>query len=233
MTAAHSSTDTSPTGAARDAGDPGSDAEEPILTVTDQALDRILALRAEEADAEALALWLEVSGVMSGGTDYAYDMFFEPVAELPDGVEVRRHGALAVAVPGADVDKLRGATLDVPGDSGQPGLTLRNPNRPNPLAGGGQAPELSGTVEERIGQLLALQINPAIAAHGGHAELVAVEEAVAYIRLSGGCQGCAMSRVTVAQGIERAVLGQIPEIEKVVDTTDHAEGTNPFYEEAL
>jgi Fe/S biogenesis protein NfuA len=219
-------TDTSPLGADADL--------EPILTVTDEALERILSLRAEEDDAEALALWLEVSGVTGGGADYAYDMFFEPVAELPEGVEVRRHGSLPLAVPGADVDKLRGATLDVPSDAAQPGLTLRNPNRPSPMGLGGQhAVELSGTVDERITQLLAIEINPAIAAHGGHAELVAVEDDTAYIRLSGGCQGCAMSRVTVAQGIERAVLASIPEITRVVDTTDHAEGTNPYYESAV
>jgi Fe/S biogenesis protein NfuA len=223
-------TDTTPIDAATPSD--GTGAAEPILTVTDEALERILALRAEEDDAEALALWLEVSGVTSGGSDYAYDMFFEPVAELPDGVEVRHHGALPLAVPGADVDKLRGATLDVPGDAGQAGLTLRNPNRPNPLGGapGRAAVELSGTVDERITQLLEVEINPAIAAHGGHAALVAVEDDTAYIRLSGGCQGCAMSRVTVAQGIEKAVLSSIPEITRVVDTTDHAEGANPYYE---
>jgi Fe/S biogenesis protein NfuA len=223
-------TDTTPIDAGTSSSD-GADAAEPIVTVTDEALERILSLRAEEDDADALALWLEVSGVTSGGSDYAYDMFFEPVAELPDGVEVRHHGALPLAVPGADVDKLRGATLDVPGDANQAGLTLRNPNRPNPLGVPGQhAAELTGTVDERITQLLAIEINPAIAAHGGHAELVAVEDDTAYIRLSGGCQGCAMSRVTVAQGIERAVLAQVPEITRVVDTTDHAEGANPYYE---
>jgi Fe/S biogenesis protein NfuA len=208
---------------------------EPIVAVTDEALSRILALRAEEADADELALWLEITGVTSGGAEYQYDMFFEPLGTLPEGMEVRHHGDLPLAVPGADVSKLRGATLDVPGDPGQPGLTLRNPNRPDPMvpgAGGdAPAPELSGTVSERIEQLLALQINPAIAAHGGFAELAAVEDDTAYVRLSGGCQGCAMSRVTVAQGIERAVLTYVPEITKVIDTTDHAEGTNPYYEQ--
>ena len=80
--------------------------------------------------------------------------------------------------------------------------------------------------------MLEAEINPAIAAHGGRADLVAVDEAVAYLRLSGGCQGCGLASVTLSEGIEVAILEAIPEITKVVDVTDHASGTNPFFESA-
>jgi Fe/S biogenesis protein NfuA len=76
------------------------------------------------------------------------------------------------------------------------------------------------------------EINPQIAAHGGRADLVAVDDNVAYLRLSGGCQGCGMASVTLSQGIEVAILDAVPEIEKVVDVTDHASGTNPYFESA-
>jgi Fe/S biogenesis protein NfuA len=76
------------------------------------------------------------------------------------------------------------------------------------------------------------QINPSIALHGGHAELVAVEEDTAYLRLSGGCAGCGMAAVTLSQGIEVAIFDAVPEIRRVVDVTDHASGTNPYYEAA-
>jgi Fe/S biogenesis protein NfuA len=81
-------------------------------------------------------------------------------------------------------------------------------------------------------QVLDEQINPAIASHGGHAELVAVEENIAYLRLSGGCQGCGMASVTLSQGIEVAILDSVPEITEVIDVTDHATGSNPYYEAA-
>ena len=81
-------------------------------------------------------------------------------------------------------------------------------------------------------QVLEEQINPAIASHGGHAELVAVEEPIAYLRLGGGCQGCGMAAVTLSQGIEVAILESVPEITEVVDVTDHASGANPYYEAA-
>ena len=81
-------------------------------------------------------------------------------------------------------------------------------------------------------QVLEEQINPAIAAHGGRAELVAVEDGVAYLRLGGGCQGCGMAAVTLSQGIEVAILDAVPEMTQVVDVTDHASGTNPYFESA-
>jgi Fe/S biogenesis protein NfuA len=92
--------------------------------------------------------------------------------------------------------------------------------------------DLSGDVPQRIMQVLAEQINPAIASHGGQAELVAVEASIAYLRLSGGCQGCGMASVTLSQGIEVAILEGVPEITEVIDVTDHASGANPYYEAA-
>ena len=90
----------------------------------------------------------------------------------------------------------------------------------------------SDPVASRIQQVLEAQINPAIASHGGFAELVAVEDGTAYLRLGGGCQGCGMATVTLSQGIEQALLGTVPEITSVVDVTDHASGENPYYEQA-
>jgi Fe/S biogenesis protein NfuA len=64
------------------------------------------------------------------------------------------------------------------------------------------------------------------------AEVVAVEDNTVYVRLGGGCQGCGMAAVTLSQGIEETIRSNVPEITKVVDVTDHAEGTNPYYEQA-
>jgi Fe/S biogenesis protein NfuA len=55
------------------------------------------------------------------------------------------------------------------------------------------------------------------------------EKKVAYIKMSGGCQGCAMSRMTLSQGIETTLREAIPQLTQVLDVTDHASGVNPFY----
>ena len=93
------------------------------------------------------------------------------------------------------------------------------------------AMELSGTSAERIRQVLEGQINPSIASHGGRADLVRFDEATGTVelRLSGGCQGCAQSTATLRNGIEGALRAAVPEINEVVDVTDHAGGETPYY----
>ena len=69
-----------------------------------------------------------------------------------------------------------------------------------------------------------------MAGHGGVIELLDYKDGVVYLRMGGGCQGCGMANVTLKQGIERMLREEIPEILQVVDTTDHAGGTNPYYQ---
>jgi len=198
-----------------------------VLTITDPAREKILELRAQEDDPEGLGLRIEVTGVQ--GVEYTYDLTFDPVAEAhpESGDLVEEQGTLPVIIPSESIDALRGATLDLPTSSGQAGLVLRNPNRPDPLSGAHL--ELSGTVDERIRQLLDQQINPALAMHGGYAGLERVEGEVAYVTMGGGCQGCAVSAMTLREGISRSIREAIPEITEVVDTTDHSLGENPYY----
>ena len=92
--------------------------------------------------------------------------------------------------------------------------------------------DLSDPLAQRVVSVLEEQVNPSIAAHGGRADLVAVEEASVYLRLSGGCQGCGMAKATLSQGIEVILREAIPELVNIVDVTDHADGTNPYYEPA-
>src|SRR5205814_8994874 len=205
---------------------------QPVLTITEVARNKILRVREGEADGERLALWLEVSGVADG--KYRYDMYFQPLDYAGPTDIVQRHDDLSVVVPAFSVDKVRGATLDVQGDPVDGGLVVDNPNSPSPVVGTSARPQadLSGDVAQRVLQVLDSQINPSIASHGGHAELLAVEERPAYLRLSGGCQGCGMASVTLSQGIEVVIKEQVPEITRVVDVTDHASGANPYFESA-
>jgi len=199
---------------------------EPIITVTEQALAKILELRAAEDDPDGLGLRIEVTGVR--GADFTYDLSFEPLEERADGDVVQDQNGLPIVVPADSIDNLLGATLDLPSNADQGGLVLRNPNRPS-IPRLGDPIELTGTTEEKVRQLLDQQVNPAIAAHGGYASVVKVEDSSAYITMGGGCQGCAMSAMTLREGIESAILEAIPEITEVVDTTDHSVGENPYY----
>ena len=202
---------------------------EPILEITDVARDKILEVRAAEADADSLALWVEVSGEQAGA--YTYAMELRPLAGAADADMVQRHDDLAIVLGAESIEKLVGATLDFT----SAGMVMQNPNKPLPPAARRPdmpEPDLSSPLAQRVVAVLEEQINPAIASHGGRADLVAVEDGAAYLRLSGGCQGCGMAAATLSQGIEVAILEEIPEIDRVVDVTDHASGTNPFFEAA-
>ena len=195
------------------------------LRVSDAALVQVMGILQAEDDPDALGLRVAVTGTR--GVEYAYDLSFEERSEAADDDVIYNQGDLVVMIPADSVDSLWGATLDLPSSEGQGGLVIRNPNRPDPLAN--MDIELSGTVTERINQLLEQQINPALASHGGFASLVEVRESTAVVTMGGGCQGCAVSAVTLREGIQKAILENVPEITEVVDTTDHEAGENPFY----
>ncbi len=72
-------------------------------------------------------------------------------------------------------------------------------------------------------------LNPMVAAHGGHIELLSEVEGVIRIRLGGGCQGCALAQVTVRQGIEVVLRRQVPGVVAVFDETDHGAGPAPYF----
>ncbi len=77
--------------------------------------------------------------------------------------------------------------------------------------------------------LLERQVNPSVAAHGGHIAAERVEDGVVYLLMSGGCQGCAASSATLRDGVERMLRAALPAIREIIDVTDHAEGSSPFY----
>jgi len=209
------------------------DEARPVLTITPDARSTVLDVLANESDAATLALWLEVSGEADGA--YAYDMYFQALADASGGDVVQPDPQLPVVVPGSSVDRLRGATLDFVTDGdGEGGLVVVNPNTP-PARAPRVAPadiDLSDPLARQVVTVLEEQVNPSIASHGGRADLVAVEGSAVYLRLSGGCQGCGMAKATLSQGIEVILREAIPEVTEIVDVTDHADGTNPYYEPA-
>jgi Fe/S biogenesis protein NfuA len=202
------------------------DTETPVIEITDEALEKILELREAET-LDDLCLALRISGV--GANGYVYETAFLRGEDIAPVDHTEEHGDLKVAIASGSVEDLRGAVLDLSTNGTAVGLVIRNPNTPSPGLGLGGEIELTGTTEEKIRQLLAEQINPAIASHGGIANLVAIDGSRAMLELGGGCQGCGLAAVTLQDGIEKAILDLIPEITEVVDVTDHSMGANPYF----
>jgi Fe/S biogenesis protein NfuA len=198
------------------------------ISITDAARERVLEVRSQEPSPESLALWIEIVGI--AGAAYQYDMAFLRMEEVDETDVVVEQDGLTLVVPRLDAPALDEATIDLDTRLGG-GLVIDNPKTPaptTPALGMPPLPELHGTPEQRVRQVLELQVNPAIAAHGGSAELVAVEAETAYLRLGGGCQGCGMAAVTLKQGVQSAIRAAVPEITRITDVT----GANPYYEPA-
>ena len=196
-----------------------------IMVLTDDALEKVLDIRNSEDSPESMALRVEIIG--EKGVDFTYDLSFLDIKEAEKTDVVYDFADLHLVIPEGTVERLQGSTLDLPANSAQGGLVIRNPNRPDLTKD--MDFELTGSISEKVQQLLEKQINPSLASHGGYAELVKVEDTVVYVTMGGGCQGCSMSAATLREGIS-VMLGQtIPEITNVIDVTDHESGENPFF----
>ena len=86
-------------------------------------------------------------------------------------------------------------------------------------------------VRAAVQELLDQQVNRSIAKHGGKISIVDLKDRNLFIAMSGGCQGCAASALTLRHGFEIMARRVAPEIVDIVDTTDHAAGKKPFYEQ--
>ena len=182
-----------------------------------------------EDDPGSVALRVEITG--TSGHEFSYDLAFADVSSLDTDDDISVQGSLTVVVAAAYVEDMRGAVLDLPTAAGVGGLVIRNPNRPprvDPLAG--REVLVTGEIADAVNALLAESINPSLAEHGGFAQLVGVDDTTVFVTMGGGCQGCAMSALTLREGITLQILESIPAVTEVVDVTDHDAGANPFYE---
>jgi len=201
----------------------GDDASGPIITITPEAIEQLMELRAGEDDADDLGLRLAIAS--KPGEEFRYDLSFEEFLKAAFTDEVRTHEGLKVIIPADDVELLTGATLDF---TSTQGLVIRNPNKP-------AAPNVEGLVSDdelsaEIETVISAEVNPALAAHGGFVTYVGHDgEGTAYLTMGGGCHGCSMSKMTMLDGVQTMLAEQIEAIERVRDLTDHSTGENPFY----
>jgi len=136
-------------------------------------------------------------------------------------------GSFTVLVDKASADRLNGATVDFVETIQESGFQITPDPDALKSATDGDGP--AGKLAERVTHILDTEINPAIAAHGGVINLVDVQGTEIFIEMAGGCQGCAMSRMTLRQGVERMVSQSVPEVTAIHDVTDHASGDNPYF----
>jgi len=189
-----------------------------VVTVTQAAQERIKQVM-ESKGLEGHALRIISQG--RGPRGFQYGMTFAAPEDQTANDTIFDAGMFNVVIDAEALDRVRGAVVDYNDEDGHGGFEIENPN-----------PAWDDPRAQAVQELLDTQINPAVAAHGGFVQLMDVQDDTVYLLLGGGCQGCGMVDVTLRQGIEVVIKEALPEIQHVVDTTDHAGGTNPYYEPA-
>ena len=186
-----------------------------MIQITDIAKQRITEFMHTE-NRPGLALRFGILGRGPGG--FQYRLAFVDASDRAPSDTVFEAGPFDVLIDSESAPYLEGVTIDFMDGPRESGFKIDNPN-----------PLWSEPLARAVQKVLDDEINPAVGTHGGWVSLLEVKDAVAYIQLGGGCQGCGMVDVTLKQGIEVRIRELVPEIREIVDTTDHAGGTNPYY----
>jgi len=198
-----------------------------MFTFTDKAKEMVLTFM-DQSGEDFRTLRINVSG----GSPIAPSFELQLVEDSEGGEEDLNLdvGGFSVLVDNGSAEKLDGSTVDfvnrvngsgfeiIPSSrsAGEPEFTSRVPK---------------GDLANKVQLILDEQVNPSIASHGGQINLVDVKDTEIYMEMTGGCQGCAMSRITLQQGVEKMIRQHIPEVTVIHDVTDHASGENPYFSE--
>ncbi len=88
-----------------------------------------------------------------------------------------------------------------------------------------------------IKTVLEEKVAPSVAAHNGAIGFIdfAMDTGVATLKLSGSCSGCAMSKMTLQQGVENLLKHYVPEVQAIVSEDDEGakeQGYTPYYPSA-
>jgi Fe/S biogenesis protein NfuA len=191
-----------------------------MLTFTDRAREMVRTFMDQgEGELEALRIGVEGSPVAP-----RFELTLVARSDRRQDEREVDVGDFAVLVAEESVDRLNGATVDFVERVNESGFEVRAPGSAE-----GTRSDPTGPLADRVREVLDAQVNPSIAAHGGQINLVDVKSTEIFLEMTGGCQGCALSRMTLRQGVEKMLRQSVPEITAVHDVTDHAGGQNPYF----
>lgn len=194
-----------------------------MITITDSAKTKFQAIL-ENENRQGNGFRVKAKrGAAPLSVDYGL-AFVEPGQETKDD-QILEYDGFQVHIDPDSAPLLDGAIVDYVSGLNETGFKITNPKA-------GQVLAPKGPLADKVQQVLDQRINPAIRSHGGMVSLADIKDEIAYLRFGGGCQGCGMVDVTLKQGVEVMLKEALPELKGVMDITDHAKGTNPYYQAA-
>lgn len=197
-----------------------------MIEITESAQEYFAKLIAQqEMDDIGLHLAVLNPGTPNAACDLQFHVPGQAVANSSDDLErTFEYDSFNLYVPHSSERWLTEAKIDFEKDEAGGQLTIKAPGIK------GHKPEEDAGLMDKINWILEAEINPGLASHGGMVSLEQItEEMDVILRFGGGCHGCGMANVTLKEGIEKTLKEHFPQINAVVDATDHASGDNPYY----
>jgi len=192
-----------------------------MIEITDSAREYLLELLAKQEDEDVgIRVFITDPGTPMAETCIAYCS----KGEQQEGDQSRDFDGLTAWFEERSIPFLDDAVVDFAKDKMGGQLTIKAPNS--------RMPKISddSPLADKINYVLYNEINPSLASHGGMVSLIEiVDDDTAILQFGGGCQGCGMVDVTLKNGVEKALLEQLPQLKAVRDVTDHSVTENAFY----
>jgi Fe/S biogenesis protein NfuA len=185
----------------------------PIVTLTKGAIDKIHeSLLGREHEGIRLT-------VLRQGGEFVYQFGYVEKAKVnPNDVSLN-FGSDLFYIDQESVSLIQGAQIDYLKTGLTQAWVIDNPN-----------PAWDNEMALEIAKIFDDLINPGVAEHGGHIKLVGLKEHIAYVEMSGGCQGCSMAGKTLRHGVMKILSEKFPQITDLIDVTDHHSGTKPYFQ---
>ena len=188
-----------------------------MITFTETARQKV---REYMDMSETPSLGVRVVAHRFGRHQFRYELALVMEGENSENDVVVDQEAFEVFIDPQTTEFIEGTSVDFVSDVTGTGFMFTNPQA---------EVRWDDPVAQKVQKVIDERISPSLAGHGGWVELLAINGDAAIIQFGGGCQGCGMSQVTLKEGIETAILQEVPEIKKVLDDTDHGSGANPYY----
>src|SRR5690606_16646512 len=192
-----------------------------MVTVTESAQNYLAQLIAKQTvEGMSVRMFVTQPGTKYAETCLAYCRPDEVVA----GDEKLTFEQFSVYLDKNSLPFLEDAVVDYSAERMGGQLTIKAPNAKMPKV------SEDSPLPDRVNYVLATEINPGLASHGGEVSLVdIIEGSVAVLKFGGGCQGCSAVDLTLKEGVEKTLRSRIPELTAVRDVTDHTVTDNAFY----
>jgi Fe/S biogenesis protein NfuA len=190
-----------------------------IITISESAQQHFKKLLANQPDGTQIRVFVINPGTPSAECGVSYC----PADTIEDSDIEEEQSGFSVYIDEISAPFLEETVIDYVTDELGSQLTLKAPNSKMKRVAD-DAPLI-----ERVNYVIQAQVNPQLASHGGHVNLVELtDDNYAILQFGGGCNGCSMVDVTLKEGIEKQLLAEFSELAGVKDITEHQAGSHSY-----